>query len=304
MAVAFSSAKMPSVIGFNIATYPFVISKIDGGIERFYMMAWQYSGRYDPYQNGYAISFMWVEGGVAESEEIQIIKGVTSGSQVIQHSYNYITFYNNKLLDEAILVKITSSASYDTKSIVIESVQSNSFTLPYTSADGEGIDSYDTITNSVFASKTMVVLQINPDLSEIDVLTTIPNVKKEKVKIGVHLPPAAKVFRDAAAYLWGKDIFVIFVGTGILFSRNLTEGSFGYLDTSSVLGTITQYANLQYSQDEGTLYIVGQDTTNTIRAAKIVLNTLYDYANDGAWLPMIASDGIPAYIKAKEVGGA
>ena len=30
------------------------------------------------------------------------------------------------------------------------------------------------------------------------------------------------------------------------------------------------------------------------------LPELYNYANDGAWLPMIASDGIPAYIKAKE----
>ena len=31
----------------------------------------------------------------------------------------------------------------------------------------------------------------------------------------------------------------------------------------------------------------------------MVLNTLFDYANDGAWLPVIASDGVPAYIKAK-----
>lgn len=99
-------------------------------------------------------------------------------------------------------------------------------------------------------------------------------------------------------------MFMVFVGTGIIFSRDLTEGSFGYLDTTSVLGTITQCGNLQYSQDEGTLYIVGQDTTNAIRAAKIVLNTLFDYASDGTWLPSMYQDGIPAYIKAKEVGGA
>ena len=93
---------------------------------------------------------------------------------------------------------------------------------------------------------------------------------------------------------------MIFVGTGIIFSRTLETNSFGYLDTTSVLGTITQFGYLDYSQDEGTLYLLGQDTTNTVRVAKIVLNTLYDYANDGAWLPMIASDGVPAYIKAKE----
>lgn len=117
------------------------------------------------------------------------------------------------------------------------------------------------------------------------------------------LPSAARIFVDGGAYLWGKDIYMIFVGTGIIFSRTLESGSFGYLDTTSVLGTITQFGYLDYSQDEGTLYLLGQDTTNTVKAAKIVLNTLYDYANDGAWLPMIAADGVPAYIKAKNGGG-
>lgn len=121
-----------------------------------------------------------------------------------------------------------------------------------------------------------------------------------KFETGILLPSAARCFVDAASYLWGKDIYMIFVGTGIIFSRTLEEGSFGYLDTTSVLGTITQFGYLDYSQDEGTLYIVGQDTANRVKVAKIVLNTLYDYANDGAWLPMIASDGVPAYIKAYE----
>ncbi len=112
------------------------------------------------------------------------------------------------------------------------------------------------------------------------------------------LPSAARVFVDAGAYLWGKDIYFFFVGTGILFSRTLQEGDWGYLDTTSVLGTITQFGYLDYSEDEGTLYILGQDSSNRVKAAKIVLNTLYDYANDGAWLPVIASDGVPAYIKA------
>lgn len=115
------------------------------------------------------------------------------------------------------------------------------------------------------------------------------------------LPSGCKVFKDGACYLWGKDIYFIFVGTGIIFSRTLEEGSFGYLDTTSVLGQITQGGYMDYSQDEGTLYIMGQDTANKIKVAKIVLNTLYDYANDGAWLPLIASDGVPAWIKAKEV---
>ena len=116
---------------------------------------------------------------------------------------------------------------------------------------------------------------------------------------GLTLPSAARTFVDASAYLWGKDIYMIFVGTGIIFSRTLEEGDFGYLDTTSVLGTITQFGYLDYDESEGTLYLLGQDTTNAVKVAKIVLNTLYDYANDGAWLPMIAADGVPAYIKAK-----
>lgn len=123
--------------------------------------------------------------------------------------------------------------------------------------------------------------------------------KIESVKTALTLPSSARTFVDAGAYLWGKDVYMIFVGTGILFSRDLTGGSFGYLDTTSVLGTIMQFGYLDYSEDEGTLYLLGQDTNNNVKVAKIVLNTLYDYANDGAWLPMIASDGVPAYIKAK-----
>lgn len=119
------------------------------------------------------------------------------------------------------------------------------------------------------------------------------------VEPGLNLPSGARVFVDGAAYLWGKSIYMFFVGTGIIFSRTLEKGSFGYLDTTSVLGAITQFGYLDYSQDEGTLYLLGQDTTNKVKLAKIVLNTLYDYANDGAWLPQLASDGVPAYIKAK-----
>ena len=129
---------------------------------------------------------------------------------------------------------------------------------------------------------------------------SIAEVKTGCIKPNLPMPSSAKVFVDAAAYLWGKGIFLIFVGTGIIFSRTLEAGSFGYLDTTSVLGTITQFGWLGYSQDEQSLYILGQDTSNRVKLAKITLNTNFDYATDGAWLPMIVSDGLPAYIKAKE----
>lgn len=127
------------------------------------------------------------------------------------------------------------------------------------------------------------------------------NNKILSIEHGLNLPSAARTFYTGGAYLFGKSIYMIFVGTGILFFREFTNESVGYLDTTSVLGTITQFGYLDYSQDENTLYLVGQDTNNKVKVAKMVLNTLFDYANDGAWLPTVAADGVPAYIKAKEI---
>lgn len=119
------------------------------------------------------------------------------------------------------------------------------------------------------------------------------------VEPNLPIPSNAKVFTDGAVYLWGKEIFLIFVGTGIIFSRTLEAGSFGYLDTASVIGNISQFGHLSYSQDEQYLYLLGQDTSNKVKLSRLTLNTDFNYASDGAWLPRIVSDGLPAYIKAK-----
>lgn len=113
-----------------------------------------------------------------------------------------------------------------------------------------------------------------------------------------HLPSGSRVFVDAGTYAFNKDMFFVFVGTGIVFSRSLEAKNFGFLDTTDVLGVITQNGYLEYDEEANTLVLIGEDSSSTIKAAKIQLNTLYDYATDGAWLPMIASDGVPAYIKA------
>lgn len=126
----------------------------------------------------------------------------------------------------------------------------------------------------------------------------LDRIEASQIVHGVKLPSAARVFVDAGLYLNGKDIYIIFVGTGMLFSRNLTNDDVGYLETIDTLGTITQYASLLHTEDENTLFIVGQDSRNKVVVAKMVLNTLFDYATDGAWLPHITSNGVPAYIKA------
>lgn len=112
------------------------------------------------------------------------------------------------------------------------------------------------------------------------------------------LPTNSRVFVDAAQYLKGKNMFFVFVGTGILFSRDLAPGSWGYLDTTPILGTITQFGYLDYSIDDNILYLLGQDSGGIVKLAKMELNTLYNYSNNGTWLPLIAADGVPAYIKA------
>ena len=117
----------------------------------------------------------------------------------------------------------------------------------------------------------------------------------------VALPSRATVFPDSVLYAANQDLWFVFVGTGLAFSQTPENGaSWGYFDTQDILGAITQFGCLEYDADQNLLYISGQDTNNKGKLGVMKLPELYNYANDGAWLPMIASDGIPAYIKAKE----
>lgn len=256
---------------------PYVTSFVNGGVETYHIIP----------------AIFYYRQGSGYSNMVSELKWSENSSARLVYSIRPINAYctqrialNKKTKDEAVFIGSSG---------VVWSFPNDLF----------GTDGYDT-TGAYENRKTYgpvniagsdgIIFSFNKDAITRGIFSGL-----EMATISLSLAPAAaRVFVDAAAYLWGKDIYMIFVGTGIIFSRDLTEGSFGYLDTTSVLGTITQFGYLDYSEDEGTLYLLGQDTTNTVKAAKIVLNTLYDYANDGAWLPQIASDGVPAYIKAKE----
>lgn len=272
-----------------------VASKMVNSLETFYTCP--QTADKDP--NGsnaqlYTDILFWRSGSLPEIEEVS--------SGYMKSSYRLVHSFNQSNQGECVISVIGNVNGYDNK---IVSFPEGIFDKTYIhSTQSIKVSStYAERTTTVIVGDEAILIQVSPDLTELIMADRINGGEFKKIQIGVGLPPSAHPFVDGSVYLWGKKMFMIFVGTGIIFSRDLSEGSFGYLDTTSVLGTITQYASIRYSQDEGTLYIAGQDTTNTVRAAKIVLNTLYDYANDGAWLPMIASDGIPAYIKAKEVGG-
>lgn len=271
---------------------PYVISENVSGVETFSVV-------YDALSDGYSIrELQWTVSGETATKTSK--DNVSYLSLYLTNGQR--TAFNPKSKGESVVVQASSyQGSYGgaTHYTYVRSNNAGSFSR------GDGGNS----SNVKEILGTPVPLNIvgegkmlfEPSNSAALVISLKDLDAPRQVNFGLSLPSAARIFVDGGAYLWGKDIYMIFVGTGIIFSRTLEDGSFGYLDTTSVLGTITQFGYLGYSQDEGTLYLLGQDTTNTVKAAKIVLNDLYDYANDGAWLPMIAADGVPAYIKAREI---
>lgn len=269
---------------------PKVVSKSLSGVETYFFVCggtdtYKNGNLYQPYYGGYV---SWTDDGGAKIN-------FSAPNQSLQAVSEQRWSFSPKSKGELIVVDIyTSTAPHKMR---IYSYPTGTFDISFDigSSYGPEMREQKGPVNVIGANKALFAFNTNlfPWASLDDNTTEAPTSN-------LPLPSAARTFPDAAAYLWGKDIFLIFVGTGIIFSRTLEEGDFGYLDTTSILGTITQFGYLDYDQSEGTLYLLGQDTTNTVKAAKIVLNTLYDYANDGAWLPMIASDGVPAYIKAKD----
>ena len=278
--------------GFVGGAIPYVTSRMIAGIETFYCLPC--GGLYTEvdtsslYYTGY---LTWTD-TENESAKLNLFSiGVSLDTVPVQQ----ILSFNKKNQNEMLF---SGGGSKYNKTFWISSLPDGYFNQVV----GPEISNLNLVkvrASSLYGGNSYIVMQTSPDISGGVIVPRSKPTAPENVQFNLSVLPSAKrLFIDAGAYLWGKDIYMIFVGTGIIFSRTLEEGSFGYLDTTSVLGTITQFGYLDYSQDEGTLYLLGQDTSNRVKVAKIVLNTLYDYANDGTWLPMIAADGVPAWIKA------
>lgn len=120
---------------------------------------------------------------------------------------------------------------------------------------------------------------------------------------GIRLSSYAQLFPDSLEYVSSHNMFVIFVGSGILFSHTpLDMDSWGYLDTTQYFGVITQWGNAEFNVTENTLCLSGRDSYGDYTVGLLKFHQFFDYSNDGAWLPYIASDGVPAWIKAKGEG--
>ena len=122
----------------------------------------------------------------------------------------------------------------------------------------------------------------------------------QKIK-GISLSPYAQLFPDSLAYIDSHNMFVIFVGCGFPFSHTpLDMDSWGYLDTTEYFGIISQWGGAEFDPDTNTLCLSGRGTQGNYLCGLLKLHQKFQYANDGAWLPYIASDGVPAWIKAQD----
>lgn len=123
------------------------------------------------------------------------------------------------------------------------------------------------------------------------------------VTVPINLPGTAKTFYDSAVYVSNQNLWLMFVGTGIIVAKDLDKPeSFGYVDTRQILGTIAQSGNIQYDAASKMLYIIGQDDTGTVKVAKLNLTNAFRYSDNGTWLPTLSFGNIPTYIKAKGGG--
>lgn len=293
----------------NTDTIPYVVSRLENGAAKYYICTYKakYLREISTSQEGVlACVLMWADGSQSAAllQTIEPTDGSSSGKTFLTGTYIAFSAKNQFELiaiRESQKIEQTRTMAYGIMSYPDKIFYRANST--YTSMDFmDGGPSVALMLSIAGASRMLVYVDL--EKKTLRWISRTENGVLQKATIdNISLPSGARIFRDACAYLWGKDMFLLFVGTGLIFSGTLETGSFGYLDTTSVLGQITQGGYLDYAQDEGTLYIVGQDTANRVKAAKIVLNTLYDYASDGAWLPLIASDGVPAYIKAKGTEG-
>ncbi len=109
------------------------------------------------------------------------------------------------------------------------------------------------------------------------------NGSKTSVSVSVNAGVYSRVFEDAAVYVGEMDLWLIFVGTGLLFTSDLANAArYGFLDTTEVLGVITRNGFLEYDSQSRILYIMGQDTQNVVKVGAFQMPPLYNYANDGA----------------------
>lgn len=118
--------------------------------------------------------------------------------------------------------------------------------------------------------------------------------------IDVLLPSGARLFKESVCYASAPGLWIVFVGTGILFTTSLVSGDWGYMDTAGTIGNITRFGCADYDVNSNCLFLSGTNTAGIPIVGKLKMTNVLDYASNGIVLPNLSSGGIPAYIRAKE----
>lgn len=257
---------------------PYVISKVVSGVERYYALGRDFSSVTSP--KGLD-PFAWTDGITTEMNVSMDLRMEKTGEM------QRIAF-SKKNKGEAV------SVQYSLGSATVYSEPDKTFSRTRVSYKYNGGRTAPGPLNIV--GEIGMIFAFTPTKFSISMF----NSRTPGDTPGVPIPTGANVFVDAGAYLWSKGVYLIFVGTGIIFSKTLEAGSFGYLDTTPILGTISNFGYLDYSEDENTLYLMGQDSSNQVKVAKLEIGNLFEYTTEGAFLPNLKMANVPAYIKAKE----
>ena len=118
-------------------------------------------------------------------------------------------------------------------------------------------------------------------------------------ELNIKLPSRAVLFTDSVCYVAEQSMWFIFVGTGLLFGSKLATSGWGYIDTMGLLGLVAKHGCITYLPGENALYISGLNTAGVPVVCKLLFDGAMDFTGEGAWLPVLVKDGIPAYIKAR-----
>lgn len=120
------------------------------------------------------------------------------------------------------------------------------------------------------------------------------------VDLPLELGTQSQNFMDAAVYISELNLWFIFLGTGLLFTQDLSDKSkYGFLSTTGTLGVITKNGYLEYDSSNRYLYIIGQDSANKVVVGRLKMPSAYDWSSQGSFLPNVMLNNIPGYIKAK-----
>lgn len=166
----------------------------------------------------------------------------------------------------------------------------------------DALSVYSSISISDLDTNLMIKYFIKNKVLSVLSATTFSTDKPVLLDATLSLPSMSRVFEDACAYLPEQELWVFFVGTGLVFTRDLRDAAqYGFLNTQDTLGTITQFGYIEHDPTTNRLFIMGQDSANIVKLGIMDIPPLYNYANDGAWLPMLAADGVPAYISANRI---